>query len=150
MADLLPLLLLPFWGWLILAGLLLLGELLTGTTYLIYPSAAAALTGLARLGGLDGHWSFAWLLFGGLTLGLALLLKPYVERWVREAPSEAPDLNEAGRRIGRSATVIEAFRGGAGRVRLGDTDWPAEASSDLAVGAIVRVTDVRGATLIVA
>lgn len=140
----------PFWLWFVLAGVLLIGELITGTTVLLYPMAAAAVVGLVTIGALDGAPALQWLLFGGVTAGLVFFGKEKVEAWVGASPSDAPTLNEASSRVGQRAVATGDFTGGQGRVRLGDTDWQAEAAEPLATGQFVTVTGVRGTVLTVA
>ena len=68
------------------------------------------------------------------------------------AASEHPELNKRGARAtGQTATVVEAFTGGRGKVRLGDTQWLARSAdgSDLAAGARVEVVESRGTELVV-
>ena len=50
--------------------------------------------------------------------------------------------------MGRVVIVAEAIEGGRGRVRVGDTLWPAE-GPDAPPGAEVRVTAAKGTVLVV-
>ena len=50
--------------------------------------------------------------------------------------------------IGREVLVEEAISGGRGKVRVGDTVWPAQ-GSDAAKGARVKITGNSGTVLIV-
>jgi len=68
----------------------------------------------------------------------------------RPVEPEDPLLNDrAARMIGRKVVVIEAITHGEGRVRVDDGTWPAR-GPDTPEGAHMLVTDISGATLIVA
>lgn len=69
--------------------------------------------------------------------------------WAHPGVSESdqPELNRRGAQlIGRTAVVVEAIEGGRGKVRVGDTVWPAE-GPDAVASAIVRVADCEGTVL---
>jgi membrane protein implicated in regulation of membrane protease activity len=50
--------------------------------------------------------------------------------------------------IGRRVTVEEAIVSGRGKVRVGDTIWPAQ-GEDAAKGSLVQVVGVNGTVLVV-
>lgn len=65
------------------------------------------------------------------------------------AASDHPDLNRrAAQLIGRQLIVTEAIEGGRGKVRAGDTLWPAE-GPDTPLGGKVSVTGTNGTALVV-
>ncbi|MGV6820617.1 MAG: NfeD family protein [Parvularcula sp.] len=144
----------PFWAWLALGGLLLLGELLTGTTFLLWPAGAAFILGLLTTAQLEGRWATQWILFAALTVALGLVGRPYAERWVNQSATDRPHLNSLrDRKIGKRGTVAVAFRAGRGRVKLGDTEWQGRLVNDdisLGEGDLIEVTDVDGTVLVVA
>jgi membrane protein implicated in regulation of membrane protease activity len=85
---------------------------------------------------------------GGVLFGAELLLD---HTWTRPArlPSDQPDLNRRPEQlVGRVLRVEQAIAGGRGKVRAGDTLWPAE-GPDLPAGAAARVAAVRGSVLVV-
>lgn len=144
----------PFWAWFALAGLFLLGELTTGTTFLLWPAISAALLGLITTVQLDGQWVTQWLLFAALTVGLGLFGRPYAERWVNQSETDRPLLNRfAARKVGQRGVVTEAFTAGRGRIRLGDSEWAAKLSDglgELAEGTPIEVAAMDGTVVIVA
>lgn len=144
----------PFWAWLALGALLLLGELLTGTTFLLWPAGSAFILGLLTTVQLDGRWATQWLLFAVLTVALGLFGRPYAERWINQSATDRPHLNNLrDRKIGKRGTTAVAFRAGRGRVKLGDTEWQGrlqDEASSLAEGDAVEVIDVDGTVLVVA
>lgn len=134
------------WHWLALGLIILVGEFATGSTYLLWPAAAAWLVGLLLLLAPIG-WPIQFALFAAATIALTLLGRAYLnEKLLGVLPgpllnSPAQDL------IGRLGVVEQDFAHGVGRVRLADTVWRAESSDSLAAGARVEIIAVDGATL---
>jgi inner membrane protein len=135
------------WHWLALGLVLLAGELATGTTYLIWPAAAAWLTGLVLLFapvGLTGQLA----IFAGVTLVSSLTGRHYLRgRWL--GAGKAGDLNDiAAQMIGQAGAVEQAPVNGIGQVRIGDTVWRAHfEAGDAVPGDRVEVIGLDGATL---
>ena len=128
----------PGWAWLGVAAVLLAAELVTGSGYLLWPSASAAITaGLAFLG-----WP-AGLIAQLLVFAVLTVASTYAARrwWPRRAAGEGDStLNDAvGRLVGREG---EALAGA--RVFVDGAEWVAEtdAGQALAPGARVRVLAV--------
>jgi membrane protein implicated in regulation of membrane protease activity len=83
---------------------------------------------------------FAVLAAGAIALGLKL----------RRVPKRRVNTPESGL-VGRSARAL-SFEGREGRVRLGDSDWPAQLAAGAAVpkpDAHLRVVGVKGLVLVV-
>ena len=134
----------PHWMWLIAAALLGIAELLLPGVFLIWLSAAAALTGFAAL--LFGiPLAFQFALFAALALAATYAGR----RWYAANPVESSDpmLNDrAARLVGQTVVVVGAIENGAGRVRVGDCVWNAR-GADAGVGARVRITGADGTCL---
>jgi membrane protein implicated in regulation of membrane protease activity len=133
--------------WFALGLALLVAEIVTGTTYLLWPAAAAAVTGALGLfapGDVAGQWA----VFAILTIVLTLTGHFYVRgRWLKRNAS-APPLNERARDlIGQQALADDTFVAGLGRVRLNDTVWRAASAEAIGPGEKVEVVAVDGATL---
>lgn len=129
----------PGWAWLGVAAVLLAAELVTGSGYLLWPSASAAVVaGLAFLGWPAGLIP-QLLLFAVLTVASTYAARRW---WPRRAAEEGGStLNDAaGRLVGREG---EAVAGG-GRVFVDGAEWVAEAEGGrpLASGERVRVLAV--------
>lgn len=137
------------WRWAIVGAVILILELITGTTYLLWPAAAAFATGLAVLG-LDLPWQFQWLIFAILTTALTFL----GDRFVRPNlfKSDKPALNRRREQlVGARATALADFHDGVGRVRIGDVEWTAEldGAGDIPAGTALTVTSVDSSSLTV-
>jgi len=134
-----------FWYVWLLAGLgLLILEMLAPGAFLMWIGLAAVGTGLIILLsgiGFDAQVvTFAVLTALSLTVGLKL----------RRRRQDSLNTQRAGL-VGRPATAL-SFSAAEGRVRVGDSDWPARLAEGVAVpeqGARLRVEDVDGMVLIV-
>ncbi|WP_300545770.1 NfeD family protein [Maricaulis sp.] len=139
------------WAWWAIAGLILIAELLTGTTYLLWPAAAAFLTGFVAMEMFGVSWPIQLAVFALLTVPLLWI----GDRWVRPALRLGINsgLNDRSMRmVGQRVTVVADFSAGRGRVRYGDSEWAAETvdGSDPDAGETWTVTEVRGVVLIIA
>ena len=134
------------WAWWAIAGVMLIAEVLTVTTLLLWPAAAAFLTGFVALEVLGVSWPVQLAVFAILSFVLLWV----GDRWVRPAmlAGNASGLNDrSARMIGQKVTVVADFASGRGRVKYGDSEWAAEttdgtnpvAGSTLAVQAITGV-----------
>jgi membrane protein implicated in regulation of membrane protease activity len=141
---------LNLWIWWALAGLFLIGEVLTGTTFLLWPAAAAVLTGVLALGMFAIGWPVQLSVFAILTLVLVWA----GDRWVRPALNRGQEngLNDrAARMVGQRVKVVSDFTAGRGRVHFDDSEWSAQTvdGSDPLRDSQVIVDGVQGVTLIV-
>ena len=139
------------WVWIGL-GLLLAGaELLIGSYFLLWPGAAALLTGLALWAAPGMSGTAQAITFAVLAAGLTAGARAVNLRRRGEQPSDDPTLNRRGQRmIGRRGRVLQAFAGGEGVVEVDGLRWRAR----LAPGAetpdqAVRVQAVEGSVLLV-
>jgi inner membrane protein len=133
----------PHWIWLLAAVVLGIAELAVPGAFLIWIAAAAALTGVAAmlLGLALGPQLLLFCLF---SVACVLAGRRYAGT---AAPSADPMLNDrAARLVGETVEVVDAIRGGRGRVRVGDGVWPAR-GADAEAGARVRVTGADGTCL---
>lgn len=138
-----------YWWWLIAGVILAIAEILIPGIFMIWLAAAAGLTafvvwllyGFAPSTGLQ-LVIFAVLAFGSIYAGRAIMRK-------HPTASSDPKLNDrAARLIGEIGTVVEPLAGGAGRVQVGDSPWPAT-GPDIPAGERVRITGVNGTRLTV-
>ena len=134
------------WIWLGLGLLLAALEILVPGVYLIWLAVAAIVTGaIAFVFDLGLPFQIVNFVF------LSLIAAFSAKRFLRDRPivSSDPLLNKrGGRLVGETAVVTQAFDGGTGRVRHGDSEWLAR-GPDVATGERVRITGSEGALLLV-
>lgn len=130
--------------WLVLGLILLIAEMVTGTTYLLWPSVAAFLTALVSLIGVT-NWIADMAIFALLVIALTYFGRPMVQRWREEGA--ASGLNERSLTLIGTRGEITVFANGAGSVKVADTVWRAVSDEALTPGEAVVVDSVDGATL---
>ena len=114
-------------------------------------AAFAAVVAAIGVGTPDTGWMWQLGVFAvaaPLSLGL---WKWYEKKHPRNAPDN-PNLNKKGAEyIGNIYTLEGPMKNGIGRIKIGDTSWPAkgEKSLSLSTGARVMVEDVRGTIIVV-
>lgn len=132
------------WGWLILAALLFVLEVLAPGIFFMWFGLAAAVTGLLVFG-LDITWQWQLIAFGVLSLIAVGLAARYLRR--HPLASDRPLLNErAVRHIGQSFRLVDAIANGRGSIKIGDSIWRV-AGPDLPAGTLVTVTGADGSLL---
>ena len=134
------------WIWLGLGLLLAALEIVVPGVYLIWLAVAAITTGLIAFV-FDLGLPFQIVNFVFLSLIAAFSAK----RFLRDRPIVSSDPllnNRGGRLVGETAIVTQAFDGGTGRVRHGDSEWLAR-GPDIAAGERVRITGSDGSLLLV-
>ncbi len=132
--------------WFVWAGaglILLIAEVLLPGVFMMYLGLAACGAGLLT-------WLFQFD-FGGQVISFGVLTAISLSMGLRLRRSPEILSTEQQGLIGRPATAL-VFLGRDGRVRLGDTDWPARVPADIAPpdpGSRMRVEKVDGTVLIV-
>lgn len=139
------------WRWLALAAILFAVEMATGTAYLIWLSAAAAVT--AALVALPGETTFAVELaaFGVFSIASTVFGRKFFKPVA--IASDQPEINDPlQRHLGARVVAVGDFSGGEGRVSLGDTQWTAQTLDGTSPknGVGLKVIRVHGTTLQVA
>jgi hypothetical protein len=144
---------LGYWNWMF-AGLILVSlETVIPGVHFLWFGLSAVLVGivafLAAALGLGDVFSLPW------QLVLFAVISVVTVFWVRglsrteQAETDEPDLNVRGAQyIGRIVVVEDAISDGRGKVRVGDTLWPAQ-GSDTAKGARVKITGTNGTVFVV-
>jgi inner membrane protein len=134
------------WHWFAIGLILLIGEMSTGTSHLLWPAVGAALTGVAMLIfpiGLPAQVG----VFGVATIVLALTGRTYVKGlWLNRGGYE--ELNDRGlQMIGQIGIAAEPFVAGIGRIKIGDSMWRAASDAEIAAGQEVEIVGVEGTTV---
>lgn len=135
------------WAWFVLAGILLLLELVSPGVFFLWLAIAAALTGLV-----DTIYALPWqaelLLFAALSVVSVIAGRKFYAAKATE-PEDNPYLNRRQMGyIGRSFTLSQPIVNGRGKLTIEDTVWEVE-GPDMAAGTRVRVTAVKDMCLIV-
>ena len=132
----------PFWTWVAIGGVFLIGELMTGSGWLLWPAGAAAVVAVVtQLTGLI--WPEEIVLF----VVTAVVFTYLGRRFLRPAPKGERDINAlAPRLIGREGETCGAFEAGLGRVFVDGKEWAAEldGGGDLAAKSKVKVLEILG------
>jgi len=132
----------PFWTWVAIGGVFLIGELMTGSGWLLWPAGAAAVVALVtQFAGLI--WPEQIVLF----VVTAVVFTYVGRRFLRPAPKGERDINAlAPRLIGREGETCGAFKAGLGRVFVDGKEWAAEldGGGDLAAKSKVKVLEILG------
>lgn len=142
-----------FWNWFFLAIILLaLETVLPGVHFLWFGLSAAIVGLLVALVGTAGHadaidWPIQLVLYAVISVATVFWVRTYARP--DRSKSDEPVLNVRGAQyIGRIAKVENDILGGRGKVRIGDTLWPAQ-GADAPAGANVRVTGANDTVLVV-
>ena len=136
------------WAWFVLACVLLLFELMTPGVFFIWFGVAAALTGVVDYF-FDLPWQAELVLFAALSV-VAVVAGRRFYRGSGMEPADNPHLNRRQMGyVGRSFTLHQPIADGCGKLTIEDTVWDIE-GPDLPAGTRVKVTAVKGMSLIVA
>lgn len=137
-----------FWHWWMLAGLLLILELMAPSFFFLWLGIAAATTGFLVLVLPTMPLEMQLIVFSVTSVIAVLAWRRYRE--TRPLESDQPNLNRRGRQyIGRVFTLERPIENGVGKVVVDDSTWRVK-GPDLAAGSRVRVTDIDGVVFIVA
>jgi inner membrane protein len=138
---------LPFlggWTWWVIAGILLLIELVLPGVFFMWLGLAAAIIGV-----IDLFADFSWQVEITLFAVLSVLLVMFVRPRVKLTQGEASNLNQRMYDyVGRSYVLHEAIVNGRGKIRIDDTLWVVT-GTDRDKGKWVKVTSIDGTRLVV-
>ena len=136
----------PAWAWLALAGVLLVAELVTGSGYLLWPSASAAVVGVVVLFGAPLNVAVQVVVFAALTIAGTYAARRWFPR--RTTAEASDDINDTRRRlIGHEGEGVAAAGSLTdGRVFIDGKEWSAELDDGTLPrpGQKVRVVAVLG------
>ena len=138
----------PWIWWIVAAGVLAVGEILTGGSLVLIMVAGGAVAG-GFTSALGAPPALAVAVFALVSLALVGLVRPVARRHLRvdrEARTNIAAL------IGADAVVLEPVDGHDGRIKLAGEVWSARAydgQSTFTVGTRVQVLQIDGATALV-
>lgn len=135
------------WFWIILAAILVVGEIFTAGFFMLPFGIGAGVAALAA--GFGAGAAVQWTVFVIVSVIALLLVKRFADRVTAGAgPGVASD-----RVIGKVGLVLEEVHphGFTGRVRLGTEEWRAESDGEehIPTGATVEVLRIEGTHLVV-
>jgi membrane protein implicated in regulation of membrane protease activity len=143
MQELLPVV--GIWFWWIVAGVLLLLELMTPGVFAMWLAFGAASVGITDYF-FDLNWQLELLAFAGFSLVYVYLARPWYSKSNLQN-SDQPNLNQRIYSfIGKSFVLSEPIVNGQGKLDIEGTRWDV-LGPDLARGATVKVTAVEGMRL---
>ncbi len=133
--------------WIVLGVALIIGEIITGTTYILWPAIAALLVGVLTFFIPLFGWEMQFLLFFLISGVLLLVGHKFVRPQMKGG--ETSDLNDrATAMIGMRVRAVKDFELGQGRVQVGDTQWRAKVKDgNPKAGEELQVKSVKGTTL---
>ena len=136
------------WNWIVLAVLLLVLETVVPGVHFVWFGLAAGIVGaLALAVGPEFTWQWQMIAYALVAVATVFLVRRTARADANR--SDVPDLNvRAQQYVGRVFRVEEPIVGGRGKVRVGDTLWPAQ-GPDAPKGASVKVTGTNGTVLVV-
>ncbi len=136
-----------FWHWWILAGILMVLEIVVPGVFLLWLGIAAAVTGLVAYVATGMAWQWEALIFAVLSIITVWGWRSYQRRNPTE--TDLPTLNRRGEQyVGRRLSLDQPIVNGRGQVKVDDTTWRVE-GADLPAGTPVVVTGVKGTILVV-
>lgn len=136
---------LNFIHWLVIGSGLLVLELVTSTTYVIWIAISAYLTSLVAWIFPGIHWEFQ-----GLVFSVFSILSMYIWWLISKRSAYSKDSNLLNQRtqryIGKTAILLEATSNSASKIKLDDSIWKVTCVQKLEAGQVVKVIDVQGMT----
>jgi membrane protein implicated in regulation of membrane protease activity len=136
-----------FWHWWILAGLLMVLEVVAPGVFLLWLGIAAAITGLIAYVVPTMDWQWEALVFAMLSIVTVWGWRYYQRRNPTE--TDLPMLNRRGEQyVGRRLSLDQPIVNGRGQVKVDDSTWRVE-GADLPAGTAIVVTGVKGTILVV-
>jgi membrane protein implicated in regulation of membrane protease activity len=136
-----------FWHWLILAAVLIIGEILAPGAFLLWLGFAALASALVSFVAPQTPWELQGLLFAIFSIISLFAWHKYGKSLNME--SDAPNLNQRNQQyVGRTLTLAEPIENGVGKVVVDDTQWKVT-GQDAPKGSNVLVTGAKGNILVV-
>ena len=133
--------------WMIAAGVLAVGEIVTVSFFLGPVAVAAGAAAVTALAG--GGAGIQWIVFIAVSLASVLILRPIATRHLR-TPARLRTGTAA--LVGTRAEVIERVDGRGGQVKIGGEIWSARTYDEdevIETGKRVEVMKIDGATALV-
>ena len=133
--------------WLVLAGVLIVGEMLTTTLLLGMVAVGAVAAAVASL--LGGNFVLQVAAFAVVSLAMLLVARPVARKHLRTPVKLRSGVAAL---VGTDAEVLAEVDGRDGRVKISGETWSARSADGMSVfspGDTVRVIGISGATALV-
>jgi len=134
---------LGYWNWFIGGVLLMALETLIPGVHFLWFGLSAVIVGIL-LAALGDAFTLPWqfVVFAVISVATVFWVRRFAN--AQNVESAEKDLNQRGAQyVGRIVVVEDDISGGRGRVRVGDTLWPAS-GADTPKGSRVRITGANG------
>ena len=137
-----------YWYWLILAGALLIVEMLTMTTFFLFFAIGSALMGVITFFAPNMHTNLELALTGVFAI-LAMIAGYYTFKSKRNAHTNTDDVNNRMiKSIGLQVTLLSDSESGVSKAKIGDTQWRM-LINDGKKGDLVEIIDFKSTSFIV-
>jgi len=138
-----------YWHWWVVAGVFFVLEVLSMSFFFLWLGASAVIVGFILLIAPEMSWQLQFIIWAGVSAADVLVWRLYKKKTaVTEIKSDEPHLNKRGDQyIDRTFTLEEPIVNGFGKVKVDDSIWKVECSSDLEAGSKVKVNAVEGTVL---
>jgi len=134
------------WTWWVIAGVLLVLELLAPGIFFLWLAFSAAFVGAISLL-IDWSWQAQIATFSVASVASLYASRVFFQK--KPIETDRPFLNRrADRLVGQEFVLTEALKNGQGSVRVADSSWHVR-GPDLEKGTMVKVVEISGGTLIV-
>jgi membrane protein implicated in regulation of membrane protease activity len=136
------------WSWVIAGVLLMALETLVPGVHFLWFGLSALVVGLLVFA-FGASLALPWqlVLFAVISVAMVFGVRRFAN--AQDVESAEKDLNQrSAQYFGRVVTVEDEIKGGRGRVRVGDTLWPAS-GADAPKGTQVRITGANGTVFLV-
>ena len=134
-----------YWWWLSAGVVLMVLEIVTPGIFFIWIGIGAFITGAVAAAFPSASASVLGFVFAILSVISVFVGKRVMGRKTDEQDSGLN--NRMAQYVGQVYQVYEPIMDGRGKISVGDTLWLASAKTDIAAGASVKVTGVRGTML---
>ncbi|MFV0626246.1 MAG: NfeD family protein [Alphaproteobacteria bacterium] len=137
-----------YWHWISFGLFMIFSELVTPGFYFLWIGLAAVLSGVVSYIFPELDFVVIGSIFAISSVVFCYLGKISLYKKVSNEASSSLN-NRAAQNIGLTVVVFEEIVNGAGKVKVGDSVWPAKSKEDKKVGDAVKIVDVDGISFIV-
>jgi len=135
-----------FWHWMLLGGVLMLGEVFFPGAIFLWVGFAAILVGVINLILPEANQYALLSIWAILSIVMAVGWQMYIRKHKKDVPKSV--INRRGEQyVGRQFNLKKAVVNNVGEMHVDDTRWRVVSDKDIPAGAKVRVIAVEGNSL---